>query len=133
MAPASHCRSDITVPRCPGSPSRWFLFGAALAMFAVVVQTMLPFVLAADIAAAANPASICHFPPGDPQKSHQPSPANACPICAALAATIAAPETTAPPIPLPQIVFARPTVARHEKAADIFLPCPYRSRAPPAA
>jgi hypothetical protein len=102
-------------------------------MFAVVVQTMLPFVLAADIAATANATPICRVPSGDEQKNHQPNPANACPICAALAATIAAPAPLAPPIPLPHIVVARRTVALHEKAADITRPCSYRSRAPPLA
>jgi hypothetical protein len=102
-------------------------------MFAVVVQTMLPFLLAADIAAAANATPICHVPSGDGQRNHQPNPANTCPICTALAATIAAPAPSAPPIPLPDIVVARLTVALHEKAADISLPRSYRSRAPPIA
>lgn len=111
----------------------WFTVRTALAMFAITVQTMLPFVLAADIAAAANGTPICHVPTGDEQKNHQPGPAKSCPICAALAATIAAPAATAPPIPLPQIVVARVAIAPHETAADISLPRPYLSRAPPLA
>jgi hypothetical protein len=115
------------------SSKSWFTASAALAMFAIVVQTMLPFVLAADIAAAANTAPICHVPSGDEQKNHQPTPANACPICTALAATNAAPTPLAPPIPLPQIVVIRPTVGRHGEPADISFPRSYRSRAPPLA
>jgi hypothetical protein len=102
-------------------------------MFAIVVQTMLPFVLAADIAAAADATPICQAPTGDEQKNHQPDPFNSCPICTALAATIAAPAPMAPPIPVPQVVVTRLTVALHEKAADISLPRSYRSRAPPIA
>lgn len=112
----------------------WFTARAALAMFAIVVQTMLPFVLAADIAAAADATPICHASTtGDEQKNHQPNPANACPICTALAATATATAPTPPAIPLPQIVVTRPAIASHETAADISLPRSYRSRAPPVA
>lgn len=102
-------------------------------MFAIVVQTMLPFVLAADIAVAANATPICHVPTGDEQQNHQPGPAKSCPICAALAATIAAPAATTPPIPLPRIQITRPTVVLHDDASDISVAVSYRSRAPPVA
>lgn len=128
--PFGNTRALIRIRR---SSKSWFAARAALAMFAVVVQTMLPFVLAADIAATANATPICHVPSGDQEKRHQPNPANACPICTALAATIAAPAPTASPIPLPRVGVARRTVALHEKTADISLPCSYRSRAPPVA
>ena len=111
----------------------WFKVRTALAMFAIVVQTMVPFVLAADIVAVTNATPICHVPTGDEQKNHQPGPAKSCPICAALAATIAAPAATAPPIPLPRIQIARPAVALHDDAPDIALAVSYRSRAPPVA
>jgi hypothetical protein len=110
----------------------WFTVRTALAMFAIVVQTMVPFVLAADIVAVTNATPICHVPTGDEQ-NHQPGPAKSCPICAALAATIAAPAATAPPIPLPRIQIARPALALHDEALDIALAVSYRSRAPPVA
>ena len=110
----------------------WFTARAALAMFAIVVQTMLPFVLAADIAAAANATPICHVPTGDGQ-NHRQSPAKSCPICAALAATIAAPAPMTPPVPLPRFLIIRVAVALHEEAADVAVLSSYRSRAPPIA
>ncbi len=111
----------------------WFTARATLAMFAIVVQIMLPFVLAADIAAAANAAPICHVPTGDEQKNHQPNPANACPICTALAATIAATAPSPPAIPLPRIVVAGAMVIPQEDSAAISIVISYRSRAPPLA
>ncbi len=111
----------------------WFTASAALAMFAAVVQTMLPLVLAADIAAAATATPICHVPSGDEQKNQQPGPAKSCPICTALAATVAATAPAPPAIPLPRIVVARLPLALHEIAADISVPASYRSRAPPLA
>ena len=102
-------------------------------MFAVVVQIMLPFVLAADLAAAADATPICHTPAGDDQKDHRQNPANACPICIALAATLAATAPAPPPTPLPRLAVALLVVTVHEEAADISVPPSYRSRAPPVA
>lgn len=129
----------VRLPRDNGTRARsqrsfyWFTARAALAMFAIVVQTMLPFVLATDIAAAANTTPICHVPTGDEQKNHQPNPANTCPICTALAATIAVTTPTPPTISLPGIGGARLPVAVRHEAADISVPYSYRSRAPPMA
>ncbi len=111
----------------------WFMARAALAMFATVVQTMLPFVLAADIAAAANATPICHVPSDDEQKNHRPHPANSCPICTALAATVAATAPAAPAIPLPPTTVTRVAVAVAHDTAAISVPSSYRSRAPPLA
>jgi hypothetical protein len=130
--PVSHRFRTSAVSSCLRN-SYWFTARAALAMFAIVVQIMLPFVLAADIAASANATPICHVPNGEDQKDHQQNPANSCPICAALAATVVATPPALPPIPLLRLGVARKALALYEDGADISYPTPYRSRAPPIA
>jgi hypothetical protein len=112
----------------------WFTLRAALAMFAVVVQTLLPFVLAGAIAGAAGATPICHASTPGERHDHQPvPPAKSCPICAALAAAIAAPASPPLPFPLPRVAIIRTAAAAHAGAADIATSHAYRSRAPPLA
>lgn len=103
-------------------------------MFAIVVQTLLPFVLAGAIVGTADATPICHAGSGDDHnKSGQSNPANTCPICTALAASAAI--TTAPPptIPLP-LASVRPVEPNiSQVSAEASLPASYHSRAPPLA
>jgi hypothetical protein len=105
---------------------------AAFAAFAIVVQTLLPFVIAADIAAAGAPP-ICSVPSGGSHDNHRHEGGGTCPICAALAtaATITTPEP--PPLPLPRFVAAVMPIAAPQAASDPHFAASYRSRAPPIA
>jgi hypothetical protein len=104
---------------------------AGLAMAALLVQALLPFVIATNIAAAADSFPICHSSTSDEHKGGQPNPANSCPICIALAASVAITLPAPPAIPLPHFTVAvTPSIAAYE-AAEISLPTLYRSRAPP--
>ena len=112
---------------------RWFLSRAALAMFAVVVQTLLPFVLAAAIAGAAGATPICHAGSDTGHKSGQPNPASTCPICTALAASAAIAAPAPPALPLPQAIVTRAAPEIATVFTDPSAPASYRSRAPPQA
>jgi hypothetical protein len=116
-----------------GRRSSWFTARAMLAMFAIVVQALLPFVVAADIAAAAGAPPICHVPSGDHHKSGQPNPVNSCPICTALAAAGAITSPTPPAIPVPRFIYAAIPVSAAQNPPDLPLATSYHSRAPPAA
>jgi hypothetical protein len=112
----------------------WFLLRAALAMFAIVVQTLLPFVLAAAIAADSDATPICHVATGDRHdKSGQPNPEHPCPICTALAASAVVTTPTPPAMPLPQSAIDPVEPALLQISAAAPLPASYRSRAPPQA
>lgn len=102
-------------------------------MFAIVVQSLLPFVLAGAIGAAAAAAPICHAGSDAGHRGGQPNPSPACPICTALAATVAVTTPTPPTLPLPQTSSspAGPPVAH--VSAETSRPASYRSRAPPLA
>jgi hypothetical protein len=104
---------------------------AGLAMAALALQALIPFVIAAHVAAGADAFPICHSSTSDEHKSGQPNPVNSCPICIALAASVAVTLPAPPALPLPHFTVAvTPALAAHE-AAEISLPTPYRSRAPP--
>lgn len=106
---------------------------AALAMFAVSVQTLLPLVLAADIAAAASAPPICSVPAGGRHDPGRHDPGGACPICAALAATGAIAAPSPPTLPLPRFAGADAPAAVAQVAPAIHFTASYRSRAPPVA
>lgn len=89
--------------------SRWFGLATTIAMFAIGVQALIPFVLAGDIAAVdagAFPICSADRSPGAPaDRNHhpdQPHSGGTCPICAALAAAMAVttPAAIALPVPL---------------------------------
>ena len=102
-------------------------------MFAMTVQILLPFVLAADIEAAANTVPICHVPSGGEHKGGQPNPATSCPICAALAATAAVTTPAPPAIPPPRVAVAPLPPPTLQHAPSLLFTTAYRSRAPPIA
>lgn len=116
-----------------GRRSSWLVTRTALALAAMTVQLLLPFVLAADIAAAAETMPICHVPSGDDHKGGQPNPATSCPICAALAAAAVVTATAPPAIPLPRVAVVSPPAPAPYFAPTILLAVAYRSRAPPHA
>jgi hypothetical protein len=112
----------------------WFVSRAALAMFAIVVQTLLPFVLAAAIVGSADATPICHVAPGNGHdKGRQPDPGHPCPICTALAASALVTTPTLAAIPLPQTSIrpVEPTIS--QVSAETSRSASYRSRAPPRA
>ncbi|HEY5211147.1 MAG TPA: DUF2946 family protein [Stellaceae bacterium] len=116
-----------------GRRSSWFLSRAALATFAIVVQILSPFVVAAGIAAAANAPPICSVPSGDHRTDRPHDSGGACPICVALAATAAVMASIPPAIPLPRLARIIAPVAVAHTAPDHELATAYRSRAPPIA
>lgn len=108
-------------------------------MFAIVVQTLIPFVVAADIAAKTASAipicSVVHtqdLAGGSHRPSHHDG-GGTCPICAALAAATAITTPAPVAVPLPRQTAATVPITISETAPDIFLPPSYRSRAPPIA
>jgi hypothetical protein len=112
----------------------WFVSRAALAMFAIVVQTLLPFVLAAAIAGTADATPICHVAPRNGHdKGRQPDPGHPCPICTALAASALVTTPTLAAIPLPQASIRRVAPSPSRVSVETSLPASYRSRAPPQA
>jgi hypothetical protein len=111
----------------------WFVSRAALAMFAIVVQTLLPFVIAADIAAAAGAPPICAVPSGDRHDNNRHDSGGTCPICAALAAAATVTTPAPPALPLPRFVVAVAPVAPSHPTPERHFSLSYRSRAPPVA
>ncbi|HEX4112935.1 MAG TPA: DUF2946 family protein [Stellaceae bacterium] len=100
-------------------------------MFAIVVQTLLPFVVAADITATAGAPPICSGPSGDRRDNDRHDSGRPCPICAALAAATTITTPAPPALPLPRFAGAVIAVAASQAAPDLH-PVPYyRSRAPP--
>ena len=100
-------------------------------MFALVVQALIPFMLAMEIGGAANAPPICGS--ASDHNGNQPKSADSCPICVALAATAAVTASTPPAIPLPRLARIIAPVAVAHTAPDHALATAYRSRAPPIA
>jgi hypothetical protein len=117
-------------------PSRWFVTRLSLAMVAVVIQALLPFVIAADIIVADAPP-ICSIASADNRDHHRPDhhrdSGGTCPICAALAAAAAIATPTTPIIPPPRFAGTMVSIAVARVGPDLDLPTSYRSRAPPLA
>ena len=82
-----------------------FALRVALAIVAMAVETLIPLVVAGDIAAVqANALPVCSAagqapPTGD--RHHQPNAGGTSPICAALAAAAAITTPAAIPLPAP--------------------------------
>jgi hypothetical protein len=113
--------------------SRWFVMRAAIATFAIVVQALIPVVVAAEIAAAAGAPPICSVPAGGDHRGDHHSPSGTCSICTALAAASAVTAPAPPAVPLPRLTATSLPAAVTIDAAEIALPTFYRSRAPPLA
>jgi len=112
--------------------------GVWLAFLALVIQVLLPFFLAVEIARAANPAdpggipicsSLGHHDAGS--ASDQPS-SGSCPVCAAVAAgqsfTAAAPLA----VPMPRFCGRADLSVARLRGATFLVSSPYQSRGPPS-
>jgi hypothetical protein len=124
----------------------WLGLGASLGIFALVVQALLPNIVAAEIdladGAGGGVFDNCLFAPRDadhdadaPRDSrhhHHNGDCGLCPICLALLAStaFAAPATISVPVPSSPALYA---FAPQEFAApDLPSLTSYRSRAPPS-
>jgi Protein of unknown function (DUF2946) len=120
--------------------SRWFVLRTRIALFAIFVQALIPFVLAAEIARAeADTLPICSATnqatdssnSGPAGSHHRSGGLAACPICTALHAS---PAFTSPGIvPVPALGSALSLIRRHttQFAPEPAFAASYRSRAPP--
>ena len=117
-------------------------FGLRLALLALAVQALIPFLVAFQLRALAESpeaavlnAPLClHDSSGQPAGTapHQDCTA-ACPLCAALAAaSLVGPLATATALP-PAVMADAPAAAPAPALASLFPSAAYRSRAPPQA
>lgn len=118
--------------------------GLWLAFLALAIQTLLPFLVASEIALASSPAFaettvICSAsgpsttPAGSPANhaAHHGLAAHACPLCIALASSQAFAAAPSVALPLPQgnpVAIAHSTVTLRTGAAPA---ASYNPRAPP--
>ena len=120
---------------------------ACLGLFALLVQTLVPLLIAGEIAVAAKAGdhSVLEFcpyghlhradPPGAPGDAdkHHSDHGDLCPICLALHAS---PVFTAPVVaalPLPVVRAGAPLVLPQRGVPHLITVAGYRSRAPPNA
>lgn len=130
-------------------PSAWFRARAALAIFALLIQAMVPNIVAAEIALAGERAdgifANCLFghveedadhdedsADGSHRHHHDHGDCGLCPICLALLASPAFASTAAPVAPVPTRRFAYQLHLPEPIAPTIAGAVSYRSRAPPA-
>jgi len=120
--------------------SRWFVLQARTAIVAILVQALIPFLVAAEIdTAVAGGLPICsvanltsHEPNSDPAgDQHKSGGIGACPICMALHASIAAAVPIAAALPLPTQAVSLDTAHWQQRIPLVFVAASYRSRAPP--
>jgi len=123
----------------------WLGLGASLGILALVVQALLPNIVAAEIdladgdsggifdncPLAAHDTDRDRDAPGDSHHHHHDGDCGLCPICLALLAStaFAAPAAINVPVPVSSALYV---VAPHEfTAPDLPSLTSYRSRAPP--
>lgn len=115
-----------------------------LAMLAVAIQVLLPYLVAHEIALASDPANpeisafcLAFHPTGTPPnhggQTDHPGPAGACPICTAIAV---GQSFTAPPAIAVQMPRPTPDGVVRDAASTpriaAFASAPYSPRAPPS-
>jgi hypothetical protein len=120
--------------------SRWFVLRARIAIVAILIQALVPFLVAAEIdSAVAGGLPICsvakelnHEPTSDPAADqHKSGGIGTCPICTALHASVAAVTPIAAALPLPSEAGSLGAARRQQRILLVLAVTPYRSRAPP--
>jgi hypothetical protein len=106
-------------------------------MAAMAVQSLLPFLLAADIQAVDRGAvPICGADfgsrSGPSGGDHRPGGIGGCPICVALHANLAFAKPLPPVLPAPSPAQSIVETGAQQAAPEFALALCYRSRAPPA-
>jgi len=108
--------------------------GFSLAFLALLIQALLPFFIAVEIATfsdeAAATTTICshstHHEGGTDHANH-----GACPLCIALSAAQPFTATTSVALPLPRATEGPALHTSSARRVIIVAAAPYRSRAPP--